>query len=200
MRTATNYLDSQRRQNKSLRTQSRSWRTGERRSTTRRRARDKQKPPSVYLLNRESKRGLCPLRRTTPRSSTASPRCSRCSSSSSRQLVTMTTMTRMLKSNAPIGALQALGYSGDHRLKYVSYARPAIGALIGFFGSNWLFRWVIGRRCGMLLTKLCRRKIPLHAGLVSFCAHFDGDSAAVLIKVTLLACTAGLELTAPVIA
>ena len=113
---------------------------------------DKQKPPSVYLLNRESNTGYVNFENDSSIVNGIS-KVFPVFFFLVAALVTMTTMTRMVEEQrTQIGTLKALGYGGGTiAWKYVSYAGGAalIGALIGFFGGSWLFPWVIWQAYGM---------------------------------------------------
>ena len=114
---------------------------------------DKQKPPSVFLLNRETNAGYVNFENDSSVVNGIS-KVFPVFFFLVAALVTMTTMTRMVEEQrTQIGTLKALGYGGATiAWKYVSYAGGAalLGALIGFFGGSWLFPWVIWQAYGML--------------------------------------------------
>ncbi|HWQ98113.1 MAG TPA: FtsX-like permease family protein [Clostridia bacterium] len=114
---------------------------------------DKQKPPSVYLLNREANTGYVNFENDSSIVNGIS-KVFPVFFFLVAALVTMTTMTRMVEEQrTQIGTLKALGYGGATiAWKYISYAGGAalLGGLIGFFGGSWLFPWVIWQAYGML--------------------------------------------------
>jgi len=114
---------------------------------------DKQKPPSVYLLNRDSDVGYVNFENDSSIVNGIS-KVFPVFFFLVAALVTMTTMTRMVEEQrTQIGTLKAMGYSGvSIAWKYISYAGGAalLGGLIGYFGGSWIFPWVIWQAYGML--------------------------------------------------
>jgi len=114
---------------------------------------DKQKPPSVYLLNRDSNAGYVNFENDSSIVNGIS-KVFPVFFFLVAALVTMTTMTRMVEEQrTQIGTLKAMGYSGvSIAWKYISYAGGAalLGGLIGYFGGSWIFPWVIWQAYGML--------------------------------------------------
>ncbi len=145
---------------------------------------DKMKPPSVYLLNRETNAGYVNFENDSSIVNGIS-KVFPVFFFLVAALVTMTTMTRMVEEQrTQIGTLKALGYGGGTiAWKYISYAGGAalIGALIGFFGGSWVFPWVIWQAYGMLY------------GFAPILYTLDWSLFALSLAVTLI-CSAGVTL------
>ena len=145
---------------------------------------NKQKPPSVYLLNREMNAGYVNFENDSSIVNGIS-RVFPVFFFLVAALVTMTTMTRMVEEQrTQIGTLKALGYGGATiAWKYVSYAGGAalLGSLVGFFGGSWVFPWVIWQAYGMLY------------GFAPILYTLDWSLFALALTVTLL-CSAGVTL------
>lgn len=145
---------------------------------------DKLKPPSVYVLNRETNAGYVNFENDSSIVNGIS-KVFPVFFFLVAALVTMTTMTRMVEEQrTQIGTLKALGYGGvTIAWKYIAYAGSAalLGSLIGFFGGCWLFPWVIWQAYGMLY------------GFAPIIYTLDWSLFAVSLAVTLL-CSAGVTL------
>ncbi len=145
---------------------------------------NKLKPPSVYLLNRETNAGYVNFENDSSIVNGIS-KVFPVFFFLVAALVTMTTMTRMVEEQrTQIGTLKALGYGGTTiAWKYISYAGGAalVGGLIGFFGGSWLFPWVIWQAYGMLY------------GFAPILYTLDWSLFALAMTVTLI-CSAGVTL------
>lgn len=143
---------------------------------------DKLKPPSVYLLNRETNVGYVNFENDASIVNGIS-KVFPVFFFLVAALVTMTTMTRMVEEQrTQIGTLKALGYGGGAiAWKYIAYAGGAalLGALIGFFVGSWLFPWVIWQAYGMLY------------GFAPILYTLDWSLFALALAVTLI-CSAGV--------
>lgn len=154
---------------------------------------DKQKPPSVFVLNREANVGYVNFENDSSIVNGIS-RVFPVFFFLVAALVTMTTMTRMVEEQrTQIGTLKALGYGGATiAWKYISYAGGAalLGSLVGFFGGSWVFPWVIWKAYGMLygfapiLYTLDWSLFALSLAVTLVCS----------VGVTLLTCRAELKL------